>query len=91
MKIRIHFTAQIRDIAGKPFEELQISSGSSLQDTVQILTETHPNLKDILFDKDKKFRQSNLLIINGQQVFYNDNPTVLEKDEITLMSPISGG
>ena len=91
MKIRVNFTSQIRDIAGKSFEEIEIKEGISLRDALEILTRENEKLKAVLLDEKGVVVKSNLLIINGVQVAYPANPILKKNDEITLMSPISGG
>ena len=92
MNIKLKFTAQIKDVVGTNADAISLEDGSNLQDLLNALVNKYGNnFKSILFDDDGLYRHSNLIVVNQSQVDYDDNITLIEGVEVTLMSPISGG
>ena len=92
MKINIKYFAQIKKEAGKSFEELEFKSGATLQDCIKgLIVKNSINFNNILFDESGTYLDSVILIVNGNQVRYDENPEMIDGDELMLMSPIAGG
>lgn len=92
MEIKLKFTAQIKDIVGTNADTISVEEGTKLQDVLSALVDKYGNdFKSILFDENGLYRHSNLIVVNQSQVNYDDNVTLTDGVEITLMSPISGG
>ena len=92
MNIKLKFTAQIKDAVGQGIDAITIGDNEKIQDVLDKLVDKYGNpFKAILFDKNNKYRNSNLIAINQFQVDYDENHALNDGDEITLMSPISGG
>lgn len=92
MEIKLKFTAQIKDIVGTNADTISVEEGTKLQDVLSALVDKYGNdFKSILFDENSLYRHSNLIVVNQSQVNYDDNVTLTDGVEITLMSPISGG
>lgn len=92
MEIKLKFTAQIKDVVGSNADTISVEEGTKLQDVLSALVDKYGNdFKSILFDENSLYRHSNLIVVNQSQVNYDDNVTLTDGVEITLMSPISGG
>ncbi|MBJ6368957.1 MoaD/ThiS family protein [Snuella sedimenti] len=92
MDITLKFTAQIKDVVGKASDTVTANDGTNLQQLLTNLGGIYgERFKAILFDEKGAYRHSNLIVINQSQVNYEDNVTLADGMEITLMSPISGG
>ncbi|GAA3554917.1 MoaD/ThiS family protein [Snuella lapsa] len=92
MDITLKFTAQIKDVVGKASDTVTVSNGTNLQELLTNLGMTYGDrFKTILFDEQGAYRHSNLIVIDQSQVNYDDDVTLADGMEITLMSPISGG
>lgn len=91
MAIKINFTAQIKRVMGVAAQQLDVETPIPLQELLRVLVSSNDELKGILFEENGGFKASNLLVVNRQQVHYQDNPIIAKGDELTLMSPISGG
>jgi len=78
MKIKVEYTAQVKKAVGTGAEEYEISPGSTLQDLVRQVAETHSTaLKPLLFPDTDSLHPS-ILTLEPHQV-------------VTILSPISGG
>lgn len=92
MNIKLKFTAQIKDVVGSNSDTITIEGGNKLQDLLSALVNKYGiDFKSILFDDNGLYRHSNLIVVNQSQVNYDDNITLTDGVEVTLMSPISGG
>ena len=92
MNIRLRFTAQLKDQAGTETDQIQISDEMRLKELIDLLVLRYgEGFKQILFNHEGVYRNSNLIAINMEQVSYQDNNQLNEGDELTLISPVSGG
>ncbi|MDO5977413.1 MoaD/ThiS family protein [Flavivirga spongiicola] len=92
MNIKLRFTAQIKDVVGNGADTIVVNDGAKLQDLLKKIAGKYgEKFESILFDENNGYRHSNLIVINQSQISYEDNVTLTEGDEVTLMSPISGG
>lgn len=92
MNIRIRFTAQLKDKAGLGTDLIELNSTEKLQSLLRRLVERYgPDFGQILFDEKGFYRNSNLIALNGSQVNYIENNDLKEGDEVTILSPVSGG
>ena len=92
MNIKLRFTAQIKDVVGNGVDTIVVNDGVKLQDLLNKLVGKYgEKFESILFDENGAYRHSNLIVVNQSQVNYEDNITLTDGIEITLMSPISGG
>lgn len=91
-EIKLRFTAQLKDVAGVGTDMLIINEQTGLKDVLlQIAGQYGKEFTSILFDEDNNYRNSNLIVVNQTQVNFDDDIILNQGDEITLMSPISGG
>ncbi len=91
-KVKLSLTAQLKDAAGVGSEMLEISQGQKFQEVIQSAAKRYgETFESILFDEKGNYRHSNLIVVNQAQVNYNEDISLNDGDEITLMSPIAGG
>jgi MoaD family protein len=92
MKIEVRFTAQIKREAGRGSEVLDVHEGCSLEQVLTALNGRYTQGFDrILFDERGQYRETAMLVVNGQQVFFHVPQELKEGDVLTIMSPIAGG
>ncbi|WP_417389906.1 MoaD/ThiS family protein [Gimesia sp.] len=92
MKIKVEYTAQVKKAAGTGAEEYEISPGSTLQDLVRQVAETHSTaLKPLLFPDTDSLHPSILLFVSNEQVLWEEPLTLEPHQVVTILSPISGG
>jgi len=92
MTIKLRFTAQIKDAAGVGIDILELPKNENLQSILKRLTERYgENFRRILYDDKGIYNNSNLIVVNQVQVYYNENDILNDGDELTLLSPVSGG
>lgn len=92
MNIRIRFTAQLKDKAGLGTDQIVLNSNEKIQSLLRRLVERYGHdFGQILFDEKGFYRNSNLIALNGFQVNYVENSDLKEGDEVTILSPVSGG
>ena len=90
--IKLRFTAQLKDRVGKGSDTVSVEESTTLHDLLKHLVEKYgADFGTILFDENGVYRHSNLIVINQNQENYEDNITLVDGMEVTLMSPISGG
>lgn len=92
MNIKLRFTAQLKDKAGLGTDQIVLNSNEKLQSLLRRLVDKYGHdFGQILFDEKGFYRNSNLIAVNGYQVNYTENSKLNEGDEITILSPVSGG
>jgi ThiS family. len=92
MKIRIKTFAQIKDILGAD-TFLECQDGISMREFLKVFRERAGKSEDQLFSRDGYLHSNLVLMINGARIYEEDLDSLilLEEDEITLFSPVSGG
>ncbi len=79
MKIRVHFFAQVREMAHKNEEEIEVKDGATVSGLIEILKSRVPALGSVEFK----------MAVHGE---YVDNDHELSDcDEVAIIPPISGG
>ena len=92
MKIKVEYTAQVKKAAGTCTEEYEIPPGSTLQDLVKQIAETHSTaLKPLLFPDSEVLHPSILLFVSNEQVLWEEPRTLEPQQVVSILSPISGG
>ncbi len=92
MSIKIRFTAQLKDKAGTGTDTVSFVENETLQVFLKRMSAQYGiEFQSILFDENGVYRHSNLIVVNQSQVSFEDNITLADDVEVTLMSPISGG
>ncbi|WP_223549108.1 MoaD/ThiS family protein [Aestuariivivens sp. NBU2969] len=92
ISIKLKFTAQLKDRAGVDSDVILINEKDTLQDLIRELPKTYgSDFGAVLFEESGVYRHSNLIVVNQNQVRYEENIKMKDGMEIMLMSPISGG
>lgn len=92
MQIKIKYNAQLKKEAGIGDEVLNLQSGQSFDDLLNIISDKHSNgFRNVIFDDQNRRRRSLLTIRNGTQINGEETLKLNDGDEILLMSPIAGG
>ncbi len=95
-EVKVKLFANLREAAGTP--ELLLS-GEKVIDVLLSLTEKHPGLKDLIFDKAEEKGKTPVLcgsinvLINGNNIRHLEGLDTLveDSDEIAVLPPVSGG
>ncbi|HWQ48242.1 MAG TPA: MoaD/ThiS family protein [Methanosarcina sp.] len=92
MKIRIKTFAQIKDILGAD-SFLECQNDTSMRELLKALREKAGKSEDQLFSREGDLHSNLVLILNGARIYEEeiDSLKLSEGDEITLLSPVSGG
>ena len=92
MIIKLRFTAQIKDAAGLGSDNIALFENEKLQSLLRRLTERYDDkFRKILYDDKGRYHSSNLIVVNEEQIEYNENISLNDGDELILLSPVSGG
>ena len=92
MNVKLRYTAQLKDKAGLETENIELKPNENLHDLLKKLASRYgEEFGNILFDENGTYRNSNLIAIYLFQVSYEENNELKDGDEITLISPVSGG
>jgi MoaD family protein len=91
--VKVIYFAEFKRITEKDIEEFNLSSGQ-IKELIRLILNKYPNMQEILWNKEvDSISQYISVIVNNKPIH---NPYVLstllkEGDEITFLSPISGG
>ena len=92
MVVKLKFTAQLKEEAGIRADQIELAEGEKLQTVLKKLSDRYgKKFKNILFNNNGEYLNSNLIAINEFQVNYKENPSLKDGDELMIMSPIAGG
>lgn len=92
MKVKIKYTAQLKKAVGIGEETIEVNEGTLIRELLNVLfQQKREAFENIVFNAEGVFLDAVLLILNGQQIAYDYPEVLIEKDEITIMSPIAGG
>ena len=92
MKITIKYFAQVKKEAGTGTEILELDEGMHLQECLgAVSTNKSKAFREMIYDESGVYRDAVILIINNDQVRYDENPEMKDRDELMIMSPIAGG
>jgi len=92
MKVKIKYTAQLKQAVGLSEESAEISEGTTLKDLLNTLFQQRREaFINFVFNAEGDFLNVVLLILNGQQIGFDYPDPLKENDEIVIISPIAGG
>ena len=92
MKVKIKYTAQLKQAIGLSEEIAEINEGTIVKDLLNTLFQQRKEaFVNIVFSAKGDFLNAVLIILNGQQVSFDYPDALKENDEIIIMSPIAGG
>ena len=81
MRVRVLFFGMLKDVAGKPFDSIDLPEGASVRDVLAHYERTIPRLREAL---------PSLAMAVNQQYAAADT-TLHSGDEVALLPPVSGG
>ena len=81
MKVRVQFFSRLRDLAGSPTMDLEVTDGTTAADLLKTLYAKVPALRG--WDKS-------ILVASGVE-FVGRNYVLKPGDEISVMPPVQGG
>ncbi len=92
MKIKVKFFATFRELFGGEEKEIELESGSNIQDLLNLLCGSSQRRQEI-FDNSGKLRPYVTILKNGRNIqFLGGLHTGLEKgDVIMIFPPMAGG
>lgn len=92
MKLRVKYTAQLKKAVGTGEETIEVNEGTQIKELLNLLfQQKREAFVNIVFNAEGVFLDTVLLILNGQQIVFDYPEVLIEKDEVTIMSPIAGG
>jgi molybdopterin converting factor small subunit len=91
MKLNVAYSGQARAIAGRASEVIEVSPASTLHDVVDAIAARHGGAMAALLEHKQRGAPAILVFVGNQQVRWDVPPALKDSDEITLVSPISGG
>jgi MoaD family protein len=89
VNVTVRYLAQLRQLAGRSTEQIELPGSSAVADLVAVLAELHPALSFALVDGEGVARASVLLFMADEQV--SRSRPLADGDEVTLLTPIAGG
>jgi len=92
MRIKVKFFATFRDLFGGEEEEIELESGASVQDLLNVLCDSDRCRQEI-FDESGELRRHVKMLKKGRHIQFLDGVhTELEDgDVITMFPPVGGG
>ncbi len=93
MRVRVEFTAQLRQVVGCASKEYELPSGATVQDLISEIEQRHVDdmSGSLLLEESARLKPSILLFVGERQVTWSEETPLSDGDEVTLLSPISGG
>ncbi len=92
MNVRVHYTAQLRTALNRTGDELELPSAATVGDLFDSISQLHGEPFDNLAKCDNGQLHPSLLVCIGDQCIGQDFAVELQTgDEVTLLSPVSGG
>ncbi len=92
MKIRIHYTTQLKMALGFDWEEVEVPPSSTLLELLKKLREIHPGeLEQYILNAQGDFQPTVLLCVGDKHVGRDLSVPLRDGEEVTLLSVISGG
>ena len=92
MKVKIKYTAQLKNAVGIGEEIVEVNEGILIKDLlISLFQEREKAFVNLVFNAEGVFLNAVLIILNGQQIGFDYPDALNEDDEIIIMSPIAGG
>ncbi len=92
MKINVYAT--LRLLVGAKSVDLPLPEGSTVQQTLDMLVETYPVLRNEVLDGEGRLMQYVHVFVNGRDVHFlpdNLHTALFSRDLIDLFPPVGGG
>jgi molybdopterin synthase catalytic subunit len=81
VRVQVLFFGQLKDIVGRPSDEVELSSGSKMETLFARFASDHPKLGEMA---------SSIAMARNQEFVTLDEP-LADGDEVAFMPPVSGG
>lgn len=89
MNVVVRYLAQLRQIAGRPVDNLALPASCTVGQLVARVAESSEGLRRVLLDDSGELR-STILVFVGDEQAGKDRP-LKDGDDVILMTPIAGG
>jgi molybdopterin converting factor small subunit len=81
MNVRVHFYAQLRDLAGAAEKDVDLAEGSTVRDLLETIYAQTPSLR--AYDKS--------ILVGAGVEFVDRDHKLMPGEEIAIMPPVQGG
>jgi len=81
MQVRVLFFGMLRDIVGRPEDQLELQEGSNLSSVFEHYARQFPRIREM----------AGSIVLARNREFSDSQAAVREGDEVALMPPVSGG
>lgn len=92
MKVKVNYNARLRDVLDRSSEEVELPVAATVGQLLQQLSQAHgESFEEYVWESPGVIRAS-IMICVGDDSVGRDLTVVLEADnQVTLLSPVSGG
>lgn len=90
----VNFYATLRPIVGQKTISVDMPSGSTARQLIDLVIHNYPALRPELLDENDHFHSHMKLFINGREVVYLENAfdTLMKPDDrVDIFPPVGGG
>ena len=92
MQLTIRYETLLKRAAGVAVQTFEVADPCDVREVVrQLAQHACDSVRPMLVDETGQLQPSLLLFVNDQQIVGDCPHTISEGDEVTLMTPISGG
>ncbi len=92
IKVHVSYMAQVKKMVGISSEDVEIDSKCTAQEMIQDqLCKKYPNMAEYILGKDGMIRPIILVFVGDDKLEVHIPRKLKNGDEITIMSPITGG
>lgn len=90
----INFYATLRPIIGQKTINVEMPSGSTARQLIDLIVTDYPPLREELLDENNNFHNHMKMFINGREVVYLEdqfNYVMRPTDKVDIFPPVGGG
>ena len=92
MKVKVNYTTQLKHALGRTNEEVELTEPATAEQLIAQLSQTHGAPFDkLMLDKQHQLNSAILVCLGDESLGRNLSKVLKEGDEITFLSPVSGG
>ncbi len=93
MIVKVEYVAQMRNVAGKGSETVELPGGSTVRDLLtKLANDNDEKFGALLFETPACLRSSTLVFAGDDQIEWDDTPQPLTDGQtVTLLAPLAGG